>query len=215
MNSDQTVLVIATGNPHKVLEIESILRGRLADLPFAIVSGLKYAAAGEPEESGATFVENALIKARHYARASGELALADDSGLVVDALDGRPGLVSARYAPTARGRIERVLAELNGVEPVRRTARFVCAMALADPAGNSLTGEGRVEGRITDAPRGDGGFGYDPIFVPGSEPRLGGRTLAEFEDEEKNRISHRSRAIEAVAAGLRRSLRAGRVAPRA
>lgn len=202
-------MLLATGNPHKVGEIEAILREALPDVRFAIESAADRGGIAEPEESGATFEENASLKARHYAAATGRLALADDSGLVVDALDGRPGVLSARYAPTSPERIERLLRELAEVPESQRAARFVCVAALAAPDGRVVTREGRLEGRIAPAPAGRGGFGYDPIFIPNEQASGPTRTLAEFTAEEKNRISHRGRAIRALAPAIARALRAG------
>lgn len=210
-DADVPALLLATGNRHKVGEMDAILRGLLGGVAFRTLCAADFPDVEEPEETGETFVENALIKAHSYARATGLLALADDSGLVVDALDGRPGVRSARYAETPAGRIERVLAELEGVPAERRAARFVCVAALADPRGPAHVREGRVEGRIGFEPRGAGGFGYDPIFVPTAEPEGDpangeGRTLAEYGEEEKNAVSHRGRALVEIAGELRRAL---------
>lgn len=197
-------LLIATGNRHKAEEIGAILRAALPGFEPTILSLADFPGVEEAEETAETFLENALIKAHHYSRATGEIALADDSGLVVDALEGRPGVRSARYAETNDGRIARVLAEMKGVEPARRSARFVCVAALALPGGDTLAREGRIEGSIAEAPRGAGGFGYDPIFIPCDLP--GGRTLAEITAEEKNVISHRGAAIRLIAQETRRFL---------
>lgn len=207
-------LLIATGNAHKAEEIGAILRGLLSGFELRVLSLADFPGVAEAEETGATFLENAIIKAHHYARETGEIALADDSGLEIDALDGRPGVKSARYAETSEGRIARVLEEMRGVPPERRAARFVCVAALADPAGGALAREGRVEGRIAEAPRGAGGFGYDPIFIPLAEDERSGsaapRTLAEYSSEEKNGISHRGGALRAIAESVRRLLESGR-----
>ena len=210
---DPVSLLIATGNRHKVLEIDSILRRVVPEFTFELLWGRDFPEAIEPEETGETFTENALIKARAYARATGRLALADDSGLVVDVIEGRPGLYSARYAETPALRIKRVLEELKGIERGGRSARFVCVAALADPAGNAITREGRLEGSIALEPAGSGGFGYDPIFVPAPGDGRSDRTLAEIPPEEKDLISHRARAIEALADALRASLPSGAVQP--
>jgi XTP/dITP diphosphohydrolase len=192
-------VVVATGNPGKLAEIRAIL----ADLDLELVPQDEL---GVPpaEETGATLAENALIKARHAAAATGLPAIADDSGLLVDALDGRPGVHSARYAGPAahdRDNIEKLLAELEGVEAARRGASFRCVAAFvrdpADPA--PVLAEGRWEGRIADAPRGSGGFGYDPVFF---DPRRG-RTVAEMTEAEKNASSHRGQAFRQLAALLR------------
>jgi XTP/dITP diphosphohydrolase len=198
-----TKLLIATNNPGKVREYEEMLQ----DLPgieitFPAQEGLGL----EVEESGGTFEENARLKAMAYTRASGLPTLADDSGLQVDALDGAPGVRSARYAgPGASDadRYRKLLAELAGVPAGRRSARFRCVVALALPRGTVHTAEGTCEGQIGLAPRGEFGFGYDPIFIVDGQ---GGRTMAELEPEVKNRISHRARAIQAMLPDLKRLL---------
>lgn len=206
------VLLLATGNPHKVDEISAILHDALPGADFRLVSASDFPAIAEPEETGETFQENALLKARYWARATGHLALADDSGLVVDALDGRPGVYSARYDATEEKRNERVLHELGDTAPENRTARFICVAAIADPAGGARWTEGRIEGRIAPAPAGAGGFGYDPIFEPLHADGQSRRTLAEYSSDEKNRISHRGRAFAALAPLLAAAIQAGRVA---
>jgi XTP/dITP diphosphohydrolase len=201
-------ILIATGNRHKAEEIRAILSHHLTE-PIVLFSTLDFPGAGQVEENGATFLENAIIKARHYARATGKTALADDSGLLIDTLDGRPGVLSARYAPTPQARIARVLEEMRDVPAERRSARFVCVAARARPGGDVATREGRVEGWIAFEPRGTGGFGYDPIFIPAreipgdrisDETLRAAKTLAEYAPEEKNRISHRGKAVAAIAA---------------
>ncbi|MFN7678907.1 MAG: RdgB/HAM1 family non-canonical purine NTP pyrophosphatase [Cyanobacteriota bacterium] len=189
-------LVIASGNAGKVREFAALL----ADLPLAVrpqPEGL------EVEETGATFAANARLKAEAVARATGCWALADDSGLAVEALGGEPGVRSARYAPTDPERIARLLAELaaaGAVSPERRGAAFVAALALADPDGTvRLAVEGRCEGVITASPRGEGGFGYDPVFLV---PELG-LTFAEMDKATKGRVGHRGRAFAALEPGLR------------
>src|SRR3990172_7725250 len=153
-------LLVATTNPGKLAEYQALLH----DVPLAIL-GLRQAGIDlEVAESGATFEENALIKARAYATASGWLTLADDSGLCVDALNGRPGVFSARYAQGDRARIGRMLGEMRDVPDDRRSARFVCVIALAWPDREAITFEGRCEGRIAHQPSGSNGFGFDPIF---------------------------------------------------
>lgn len=150
-----------------------------------------------PAETGATYRDNALLKARAAARLTGLPALADDSGLEVDALGGAPGLFSARYGGPGlddAGRCARLLAALRGVPEGRRTARFRCVIALVDPRGGEHVVEGVAEGRIAEAPRGGGGFGYDPVFY---YPPLG-RTFAELTDTEKAEVSHRGRAARAL-----------------
>jgi XTP/dITP diphosphohydrolase len=197
-----TPLVIASGNAGKVREFA----GLLADLPLAVrpqPEGL------EVEETGSTFAENARLKAEVVARATGCWALADDSGLAVDALGGAPGVLSARYAPTDPERIARLLADLaaaGATDAALRGAAFVAALALADPSGTvRLVVEGRCEGRIIEAPRGVGGFGYDPVFLV---PELG-LTFAEMDKATKGRVGHRGRAFALLEPGLRELLGAG------
>ena len=189
----RSLLVIATLNRGKAREL-ALLLGHLpfeirvlADLPGAVL----------PAETGASYAENALAKARAGARLAGALALGDDSGLEVDALGGAPGIHSARYGGPGlddAGRWRHLLAALAEVPPERRTARFRCVIALADPAGWERTAEGVVEGIITTAPRGRGGFGHDPLFY---YPPLG-RTFAELAPEEKARVDHRGIAARAA-----------------
>ncbi len=191
-------IVIATFNPDKVRELE-----RLIDLPgVTLVSLREFAGAKAPEENGNTLLENARIKARAAHALTGLTSIADDTGLEVDALDGRPGIYAARFAgpdATYADNVQRLLAELSGVEPARRTARFrtVCAAVLE--GGGELDAEGVLEGVITATPRGTNGFGYDPVF----EIPVFGRTLAELEGAEKNAISHRARSAKALAEKLR------------
>lgn len=180
-------LVIATRNPGKVLEVAQIL----SDLPFEIVTLENYPDAPDVEETGSTFAENAVLKAVEYAKFTGELTLADDSGLEVDALNGEPGVMSARYAPTTDERNQKVLDLMSNVPDDKRTARFRCVIAIAEPDGDVHTCEGKVEGLIAREPRGDKGFGYDPIFYI---PEFG-KMFAELDADEKNAISHRGRAL--------------------
>jgi XTP/dITP diphosphohydrolase len=158
--------------------------------------------AGEPDETGETFETNARIKARFAARATGLPALADDSGIEVDALAGRPGVRTRRYAgahATDEDNNRKLLGELAGLSPARRGARYVCVLALAVPDGGApaglriVTRRGTSRGRIASEPRGSGGFGYDPIFEPAPEP-AGGRTFGQYSPAEKHAISHRARA---------------------
>lgn len=200
-----TTLLIATTNPGKVTEINDLL----ADLPCRVI-GLHELPQTLPtvEETGTTFAENALLKAEHYQRLTGLLTLADDSGLVVDALDGRPGVYSARYGGADLNSAEQInllLAELMDVPAEKRTARFVCCIALA----GELAGEGwrqtferSCEGVIASEPRGAGGFGYDPIFI---DAELG-RTFAELSREEKAARSHRGQALRAASAFIEAKL---------
>ncbi len=197
--TSQTPLVIASGNAGKVREFAALL----ADLPLTVrpqPEGL------EVEETGATFAANARLKAEAVARATGCWALADDSGLAVEALGGEPGVRSARYAPTDPERIARLLGELavaGAMAPERRGAAFVAALALADPEGTvRLAVEGRCEGLITATPRGEGGFGYDPVFLV---PELG-LTFAEMDKATKSRVGHRGRAFALLEPKLRELL---------
>ena len=190
-------LVIASGNPGKVREFAALL----AELPLEV---LPQPPDLEVEETGTTFAANAQLKAEAVARATGCWALADDSGLAVEALDGAPGVFSARYAPTDAERIARLLAELEAAS--NRRAAFVAALALADPQGVvQLAVEGRCEGLITEAPRGEGGFGYDPVFLVQEL----GLTFAEMDKATKARIGHRGRAFAALEPRLRALLGAG------
>lgn len=192
-------VVLATGNAGKLAEMRAILAGH----------DLEVIAQGEigitpPVEDGATFVANALIKARHAATQAGLPAIADDSGLEVDALGGRPGLYSARYASPAASagdNNELLLAELAEIPEGQRAARYRCAMVFVRDAGDPLPviTEAAWEGRIGREPRGTGGFGFDPLFIVDGEDR----TVAEIPAEEKNRISHRGQALMALAVRMR------------
>ncbi len=186
-------LLIATHNKGKLREYQHLL----SDLPVEFTYLDEIGITEDVPETGTSFAENAIQKATAYARMSGMLTLADDSGLEVDALNGAPGIHSARYAgPGAsdEDRIRKLLEALTNVPPEQRTARFRCVIAVATPQGQVYTAEGSVEGIITDAPRGRHGFGYDPIFYLPDR----GRTMAELTPEEKNRISHRARAAERI-----------------
>jgi len=192
-------LVLATRNAHKVAE----MRDLLGDLPVELVGADAFPGAPEPEDTWETFAENARLKASEVARATGHYALADDSGICIDALGGRPGVYSARWAGPGSGAAEwiaKTLAELEDVPDDRRTARYVCVLALAAPDGTILAeAEGAFEGRIAHAPRGSGGFGYDPIFLvqDGTE-----RTAAELTPQEKHALSHRGNAARALLPAL-------------
>ncbi|HEU0225446.1 MAG TPA: RdgB/HAM1 family non-canonical purine NTP pyrophosphatase [Steroidobacteraceae bacterium] len=191
-------VVLATGNPGKLREMRAILAGH--ELLVVPQSELGIA---PPAEDGDNFLANALIKARHAAAVSGLPAIADDSGLEVDALDGRPGLHSARYAGEPaddRANNERLLAELAGVPAEGRRARYRCAMVFVRGAEDPepIVAEASWAGRIGFEPRGSGGFGYDPYFVTAD-----GRTAAEMPAPEKNRVSHRGQALAALAARMR------------
>ena len=195
-------LVIATHNPGKFREIQDLL----APLGVACV-GAAELGLPEPEEIGNTFVDNADLKAREAADLSGLPALADDSGLAVDALHGRPGIFSARWAEDEAGKrdwmraMERVWREIEAIGPdASHDAHFACALSLARPDdGQVQSFEGRVDGTLVWPPRGDKGFGYDPMFVPAGHDR----TFGEFEPEEKHRISHRADAFRKLVAALR------------
>jgi len=207
-------IVIATRNPHKVAELAAIFRETLEGIELVGLADLGGPFA-EPIEDGVTFEANAAIKARAYAAATGLWCLADDSGLEVDALGGKPGVISSHYfcggraseAPRAERDLlnnERVLRELDGVEPEARSARFVCVMVFASPNGRvRAEARGTFEGRIGAPPRvpaGPHGFGYDPIFLTAESGFE--RTGAEALPEEKNRISHRAAAARAMAERL-------------
>lgn len=194
--SPQTHIVLATRNKGKIRELGVLLA------PFNLrVIGLDaFPDLADVEETGATFEENALLKACATSRATGLTAIADDSGLAVDALDGAPGVYSARYSdqpgtPATDARnLEKVLENLRGVPEERRTARFCCCMAACTPSGKSLTAHGFWEGRLLEAPRGNNGFGYDPIFFDPEKQC----TAAEMSAEEKNSRSHRAKAVAAL-----------------
>jgi len=184
--------VIATNNAHKLIELAHILE----DLGVEAISLKAAGVTDMPEETGQTFEENALIKARAACLKTGLAAIADDSGLVVDALHGQPGVYSARYgapeAATDRDRTALLLKNMAGMGD--RTARFACACACVFPGGDVVTAYGCCEGVILDAPRGGGGFGYDPVFYV---PQLG-MTFSQMPEAEKNRISHRGKALRAL-----------------
>jgi XTP/dITP diphosphohydrolase len=185
-------LVIASGNRHKILEIRAICEG----LPIRFLSLAEFPELPPVVEDGETFEANARKKAEAAARGTGRRALADDSGLEVDALGGAPGVLSARWAGRPgddAANNAKLVEALRGAAPERRTARFRCVIAVADPAGVLFTAEGRCDGIVVLEPRGRRGFGYDPhLLIPGF-----GRTVAELEPEVKNRISHRAKALAA------------------
>jgi len=188
-----TDLVLATRNPGKLPELRELLGG----LPYNVRSVSDFPEAREPEETGRTFWENALIKARAAHEATGLLVLADDSGLEVDALGGEPGVRSSRFSPegTDEANIAELLRRLSDVPEGRRRARFRCAVCVVGPGlAEPLRAEGTVEGAIIRAPRGGHGFGYDPVFVPEGYDR----TFAELGPEVKDAISHRAAALSQV-----------------
>lgn len=188
-------LLIATNNRGKVREYRDIL----GDLPLELVFPADIGVDLEVEETGATYEENARLKATTFAQASGLATLADDSGLEVDALGGEPGVRSHRYAHGSDAdRYRALLERLEGVPPEERTARFRCVIVIATPAGETYTCEGICPGVILSTPRGAGGFGYDPIFYL---PEMG-KTMAELAPNEKNRLSHRGRAGQQARPGL-------------
>ncbi len=187
------VIVLATKNAGKVKEFQQLLK----NFPVEIKNLNDFGPIPEVEEDGTTFDDNAYKKASFTAKVLGLPAIADDSGLVVEALDGAPGVRSARFAgenATDKENIEKLLHEMEGIS--NRKAAFECVISIAVPSGPALTYEGRCEGEITVKPEGDSGFGYDPIFY---YPEYG-KTFAEISGEEKNRVSHRGRALQEVAA---------------
>jgi XTP/dITP diphosphohydrolase len=191
-----TTFVLATANPHKAEEMRDILTA----LGFDVRARPENAP--DVDETSETLEGNALLKAHALALLTGEPALADDTGLFVDALDGRPGVHSARYAGSGASyadNVEKLLGELDGVPDTMRVARFRSVIAVAYPDGGSFTVEGLLEGSIAKSPRGSEGFGYDPVFVPAG---ASGRTLAELTPEQKNELSHRGRALRALAEKL-------------
>lgn len=184
------LLVIATGNQHKYGEIADFLRGA----PVQLAHLTDFPPVDPPDESGTTFEENAILKARYYAERFGEACVADDSGIVIDALNGEPGVFSARYAGAGCSDDDnnaKVLAAMRDVPDGKRTARFVCVAALADPGGDIRTVTGVVAGRISSGLRGTHGFGYDPLFIPEGYDS----TFGELDPTMKATLSHRSRAF--------------------
>jgi XTP/dITP diphosphohydrolase len=196
-SGSKPVLVLATGNPGKVRELRDLLAG----IPFEIRTLADFPPFEMPEESGDTYVANALIKARATAAHTGVLALGDDSGIEVAALDGAPGVRSARFGGPGlddRGRVSHLLRLIDTAADGARGARFVCVIALVAPDGRETLVEGACDGRITREPRGEGGFGYDPVFF---FPPLGA-TFGELTDDQKATVSHRGRAAAAARAAL-------------
>lgn len=192
-------LVLATTNPGKVRELQAILADSLADYNFTVTSLADHPEIGHIAETGATFLENAMIKARAVCDHTGLVAIADDSGLCVDALDGTPGVHSSRYAgdnATDADNVAKLLQALRGVPEGKRSAHFRCAMVAMAPSRAVITTQGEWHGRILEAPRGSGGFGYDPVFF---DPDMG-KTAAELEPQTKNALSHRGKAMKALVA---------------
>ncbi|WP_419932517.1 RdgB/HAM1 family non-canonical purine NTP pyrophosphatase [Candidatus Poriferisodalis sp.] len=191
-------LVMASANPHKAIEIAAVLREAMPDVQIVP----RPPSLGDVTEDGETLEVNALIKARFVCAAVGEPAIADDTGLEVDALGGAPGVHSARYAgpqQDAAANLAKLLAELRDVPSHQRTARFRTVVAVVFADGREVLADGVVEGTIATAPRGEGGFGYDPVFVPDEATPS---TFAEMAPEDKNSISHRGRALRALAERL-------------
>lgn len=196
-------LIFATGNQNKMREIREIL----ADLPIEILSMKEAGIEADIVEDGKTFEENAIIKAKTIMELTGELVLADDSGLEIDYLNKEPGIYSARYMgedTSYRIKNTSLIERLTGVPDEKRTARFVCAIAAAFPDGTIKTTEGVIEGRIGYEERGENGFGYDPIFYV---PEFG-CTTAELSEEQKNAVSHRGKALEKMREILKESVNA-------
>jgi XTP/dITP diphosphohydrolase len=199
-----SVVVLATRNPHKIPEVQAILGEAVPQLE--VVGLQEYADLPEIPETESTFIGNALLKARAVATHTGLSAVADDSGLRVRELNGMPGVLSARWSGRLgvaagdqdRANLELVLDQIAHAPDERRGAEFVCAAALVLPNGEERVVEGVLPGSLTREPRGDGGFGYDPIFVPEGEVR----TTAEMTGDEKNAISHRGRAFRQLATEL-------------
>jgi XTP/dITP diphosphohydrolase len=195
-------LLIASNNPGKAAEYRALLAAAGWEIVAPRDIGLRL----EVEEPGADYAENARIKAIAFAQASGLVALADDSGIEVDALGGAPGPLSARFGGEDAGDEQRVallLERLAGVPPEKRSARFRCVIAVARPEGEVSLFEGRCEGQVADEPRGEGGFGYDPVFLLPER----GLTMAELSPDEKNAVSHRGRAARLARALLEELLR--------
>ena len=188
-------LLVATTNPGKMAEITTVL----AELPIQVAGLAEFRPVAPPEETGVTFAENALLKARFYHNATGLPVISEDSGLEVEALDGRPGVRSARYAGASDwDRIEKLLNEMQGLPPEKRGGRFVCAAAIVW-RGGEIVFHGDVRGRILAEPKGHNGFGYDPVFYHEGL----GRTLAEMTPDQKSSISHRGIALRQLAAWIR------------
>lgn len=210
--------MLATRNAHKVVELRAILHDVCDELGLQIVGLDEFPDAPEVVEDGITFEANATLKAVSAAKATGLPALADDSGLAVDVLGGAPGIFSARWSGGGddRANLELLLAQIGDVRDEHRGAAFVCAASLVLPDGRAATELGRFTGHVARAPLGDGGFGYDPVFVPSdqpvtrdhsNDPQHTERTLAQFTADEKNDVSHRARAFRALVPHLKEHLR--------
>ncbi|MDO5699886.1 MAG: RdgB/HAM1 family non-canonical purine NTP pyrophosphatase [Bowdeniella nasicola] len=196
--SEASRLILATHNAHKVVELREILAAAVPALANLTVVSAADVAAPEPVEDGATFAQNALIKARAIVELTGECAVADDSGLCVDVMGGAPGIFSARWCGRHgddRANLELLLAQLSDTPARHRRARFVCAAALVTPGGEEYVRSGELVGTLLERPVGSGGFGYDPILQPEGDTR----SLAQLDAAEKNAISHRGRALRALA----------------
>lgn len=199
-------ILLATQNEGKILEMKALL----SDLDVTIVGTKNIPDYGSVEETGSTFLENALIKARYGRDRSGLITVADDSGLMVDALHGEPGIFSARYGgenTTDELNNQKLLKELENVDYSHRQGRYICAIAIATPWGEEFTAEGVLEGRILKNPAGSGGFGYDPLFFVEDYKK----TVAELPLEVKNEISHRAKALEQAAPILKTILEEGSI----
>ena len=191
-----TTFVLATANPHKAEEMQALL----GELQIDVMARPSHVP--DVEETEETLEGNSLLKARALVAATGMAAIADDTGLFVDALDGRPGVYSARYAgehATYEENVQKLLGELQGTRAEQRTARFRSVIVVAYPNGEWFSVEGILEGSITENPVGSNGFGYDPVFAPS---HAGGKTLAEMSSTEKNEVSHRGNALRALALAL-------------
>jgi XTP/dITP diphosphohydrolase len=196
-NKDMKQLLIATRNINKTKEIGKIfLDLDLENFEIINLDDIEFDKNFDVEETGTTFQENAILKAKGFGEKVDLITLADDSGLEVDALDGRPGVYSARYAATREARNQKLLRELENIEEKDRTARYRVVMALYNPKDKTIkTFDGKCEGVILDQPKGESGFGYDPLFY---YPKFK-KTLAEVDIQEKNKVSHRRKALEKVA----------------
>ncbi|RFU65918.1 XTP/dITP diphosphatase [Peribacillus glennii] len=186
-------VIIATKNKGKAKEFESLFHPK----GYQVLTLLDLDPSIDVEETGTTFEENAILKAEAIANEFGRFVVADDSGLIVDALDGRPGIYSARYAGEEKNdaaNTAKVLEELEGIPDAQRTARFYCALALASPNQQTITVSGSVDGIIAKVPSGENGFGYDPVFYVQEK----GKMMAEMDSGEKNAISHRAKALKAL-----------------